>query len=124
MLKQFAFVALLLSSIFYSGSTVHADTISIACGLALPPSVIKESVSGMELEIVQESLKLEGHELQVKFLPFKRVVSSVAKGQLDAALTITEASGNKTLFYSNTHITYQNVAISLKSNAFTVKSVS
>jgi len=104
--------------------SAFSDEISIAVGLALPPYVISQSNTGMELDIVREALKVKGHTAKIIYLPFKRVVATVNSGKADAALTVNEGSGLKYVHYTNSHITYQNVAIGLKKNKLSVTDVS
>ena len=100
-----------------------ADNLKVAVGLALPPYVIQEDNSGMELDIVREALKLSGHTVEPVYLPFARVSKSLEDKKVDAALTVTEASGIANVHYSEPHITYQNVAVSLAKNSFAIQSV-
>jgi len=109
-----------------SAVSLHAmaETLKVAVGLALPPYVIQESDSGMELDIVREALKLSGHSIEPVYLPFARVSKSLQDKQVDAALTVTEASGLSNVHFSESHITYQNAAVSLASKGFKIDTVS
>ncbi|MFC3149923.1 substrate-binding periplasmic protein [Litoribrevibacter euphylliae] len=114
-------VVTLLISLF--SSSLFADHLKLAVGLALPPYVIADNDSGMELDIVREALRLSGHTSEPVYLPFGRVPKSVEEGASDAALTVTESSGLNNVHYSDSHITYQNVAVSLAVNKFPINSV-
>jgi len=100
-----------------------ADNLKIAVGLALPPYVLPESNTGIELDIVREALAANGHTITPVYLPFARVSLALAEKKVDAALTVNESSGLKNVYFSDSHITYQNVAVSLASNNFTIDSV-
>ncbi|WP_020407538.1 substrate-binding periplasmic protein [Hahella ganghwensis] len=113
---------LLLILLFLSGFAGAGD-IRVAVGLALPPYVLTDSNSGMELDVVREALKLKGHSLTPVYLPFIRFGQHLAEGKVDAAMTINEGSQIPDIVYSDTHITYQNVAVALESSGLQIKSV-
>ena len=95
-------------------ATVAAE-VKVAVGLALPPYVIEESNDGIEVDILRQSLLYSGNTIKLFFLPFARVPWSIGSGYADAALTINESSALKDVCYSDSHISYQNVAVSIKS---------
>jgi polar amino acid transport system substrate-binding protein len=100
-----------------------AKEIKVAVGLALPPYVISSENKGMELDIIKETLAMNGHTVKPVYLPFARVPWSLKEGKVDAAMTINESSGIDNVFYSDNHIIYQNVAVSLAKNNFTIDTV-
>ena len=100
-----------------------AKEIKVAVGLALPPYVISSENKGMELDIIKETLAMTGHTVKPVYLPFARVPWSLKEGKVDAAMTINESSGIDGVFYSQSHITYQNVAVSLAKNKYTINDV-
>jgi len=115
---------LVLLSLILNANLLYADEIKLGVGLALPPYVISEDNTGMELQIVQEALALGGHHVKIVHLPFARVPTSIAAREIDAAVTINENSGIRNIYYSDIHMTYQNVAVSLVKNQFAIQSVS
>ncbi len=94
----------------------------MAVGLALPPYFTQKNDSGMELEIIRAALKIKGHTVNTVFLPFARVSYSMNSKKVDCASPMNESSGVNA-FYSNSHIAYQNFAISLKSNNLKITSI-
>ena len=100
----------------------QAREIKIAVGLSLPPYVIQSSNSGIELDIVAQALADSGHTIKPLYFPFARVPVAVQDGEADAAITISESSGIKAA-YSDSHISYQNFAISLARNKFKIASI-
>lgn len=101
-----------------------AEKISMVIGLALPPYVIADRDTGIELEIVRESLAYRGHELVPVYVPFWRVLSMLEQGLTDAAMTVNEDSGiSDGVFYSRSHITYQNQVIGLKSRSYPITEI-
>ena len=96
-----------------------AKEVTVAVGLSLPPYVIQESNAGMELDVVSQALADAGHTIKPLYLPFARVPVAMQDGSADAAITVSESSGIKAAF-SDSHITYQNFAISLSKNALKI----
>ncbi|MEH6404149.1 MAG: transporter substrate-binding domain-containing protein [Sneathiella sp.] len=115
----FALSAVALISISISSSI--AAEIKVGQGI-LPPYGIKESASGIEVDIVRAALKVKGHTITVRFVPFGRVSQDFADGKIDAANTVSPNSGLKAEF-SDSHITYQNVATTLKEGGVTVQTI-
>ena len=104
-------------------SAAGAATLKVAVGLALPPYVISENNTGMELDIVREVLKSKGYDIEPVYVPFARVPLSIEKKEVDAALTVTEAANLKDTYFSESHIMYQNVAVTLKENNVKIDSI-
>jgi len=118
---------LLLGMVFLlsvGSNLAFAKNYKIAVGLALPPYVIQEGNSGMELEVVREALALKGHTVEPVYLPFARVPKSLQDKLVELALTVNESSGLENVFYSDSHITYQNVAVTLAKNKISITSTS
>ena len=97
-------------------------TLKAAVALSLPPYVIQDSNSGIEVDIVRSALQKEGYSLQLDYVPFARLAENLAGKKDDCVLTINESSGVQGVFYSNTHISYQNVVITLKSKNLKITS--
>ena len=100
-----------------------AEDLKMAIGLALPPYVLSGTNSGIELDIVTHILASQGYSIVPKYVNFGSVGKQLQHGKVQGALTITDASGIKNIFYSNEHITYQNVVVSLKQNALSIKKI-
>ncbi len=112
MRKPILALFVLILSIFPAFSQAE---LKAAVGLALPPYIIQETGKGLEADIVRQALELAGYKMKLDFVPFARITVSMANKSADLALTINEGSGLTGVFYSDSHITYQNVAVSLKS---------
>ncbi len=119
-IAQLIFV--LVSFVLALGSAVAAE-VRVAVGLALPPYVIEDSNSGIEVDILRQALSYSGNTVKLSYMPFVRVPWSLGKGYADAALTINENSAIKDVCYSDSHISYQNVVVSLKSRNIKVASL-
>lgn len=99
-----------------------AAEVVMAVGRSLPPYVIVDEWRGMEYDVVREALALEGHTLTPKFVSFARVVRELESGEVNAAMTMRPDSGVKA-FYSDSHVTYRNYAITLASRNIAIKKV-
>jgi polar amino acid transport system substrate-binding protein len=110
--------------LFMFGAGASAQTrLTAAVGMALSPYVLKDATSGLEIDIVRQALQNENYTLKFDLVPLARVPMALKDKSVDCALTLTEASGLTGVFYSQSHITYQNVAVSLKSKGLKIASI-
>lgn len=105
------------------GRAAAQSEVKAAVGLALPPYVIKGSDSGAEIDIVRQALKLARYDLKVEYVPFARLPVSLGQKSVDCALTINEGSGLSEVYYSDSHISYQNVIVTLRSRNLRITSI-
>ena len=97
--------------------------VTMAFGLSLPPYVISESNSGMEMDIIREALAFRGHTLKPVYVPLARVpeefkTEEIQAVQRDGGTNLTPSGG----IYSNmVSITYHDVIVTLKERGLTVK---
>ncbi len=108
-------ITILFVLLFVVNLNLYSKEIKIGIGLSLPPYVISENSTGIEMDIVREALKNKGYLMKPVYVPFARVLKVMQMKTVDAVLTVNEASGLENVYYSNYHITYQNVAVTLKS---------
>ena len=101
-----------------------AKEIKVAIGLTLPPYVLSETNTGIEYDIVKEALALKGHTIVPKYTPFARVVVDMRDGKVDAAITVNESANLGNVHFTDSHIFYQNVAVSLKKNGYNIEKIS
>lgn len=97
-----------------SARAEELQPLRVAIGLSLPPYVIADERRGMEYDIVREALADAGYEMVPVFIAFGDVPRAIADGIADAAMTVTDATVPDQPL-SDVHITYQNVAITLRS---------
>jgi len=109
---------LLASSVFAAGKELK-----VAVGLALPPYIIQETGVGIEVDILKQALADAGYTVKLIFVPMARIKVALSDGTADAALTITEASGVTSAFYSDSHVSYKNAVITLKSRALKIAGI-
>lgn len=91
--------------------------LNIGISFAIPPWVIPETNTGIELEILQEAFKVNGYRIAPNYLSFAMSYSLFEANKLDGILNVTETSVKKG-FYSAPVLTFQNVAISLQEKNF------
>ena len=90
-----------------------SKALNVGVSFAIPPWVITETNSGIELDILTEALSPIGYEIQANYLSFELSYSLFEAGKLDAVLNAKE-SILKTGFLSEPVVTFQNIAISLE----------
>lgn len=123
MLKKNRFIAiviLLFSFIpvsFAKDKTESDKLLDIGISFAIPPWVIAENNTGIELDILKEAFKLSGYRIKPNYLSFALSYSLFEAGKLDGILNVTTASVKRG-FFSEPVVTFQNVAISLKEKNF------
>ena len=104
-------------------SNVHAEEIKVAVGMSLPPYTIQEKNSGKELDIVMQALTRAGYTMKPVYLPFGRISAAIHRGEVDAAMTVNEGMGIQDIFFSENHINYHNVAVTLSKYHFKIDRV-
>ena len=102
----------------------HAESreLTFAVGLALAPYNIPKQNCGIETDIVREALEMKGYQVKTKYVPFARRIREMVEGEVDGVLTVNENSGIEA-FFSDQHISCENVAISLKKNNFNIQEI-
>lgn len=118
-----AMMAVLLASpLLLPSSAALGDEVTVAVAHSVPPYVIVDEWRGLEYDVVREVLALEGHTLKPRFMPLARIIKELDDGTVDAAMTMQPASG-VTAFYSDSHVSYRNYAITLARRDITIKQV-
>ena len=103
-------------------ASASEKTVSVLVGFSLPPYVIESENSGMELDVIREALAVSGYSTKPVYVPAARIRVNIETGKADAAMTINEDSKVKG-YYSDPHIFYQNVAVSLAKNNLRIDSI-
>ncbi len=117
------FPLLIFILIILSSRVVSAEELELAIGLTLPPYIFPDTKTGLELDIVRESLGLVGYSIKPVPVPFARVTRHLTSGKVDGALTVSESAGLEDVFFSESHITYHNVAVSLAGNRYRIEKI-
>lgn len=98
---------------------LFAKELTIGASGSIPPYVIEENNSGLELDILKQALAVKGHSLNIKYLPFARTYHEMKIGKLDGVLNIKEGLLQQ-VYYSDPVINFQNCAISLERHQFQI----
>ena len=99
-----------------------ARDVSMAFGEKIPPFCFPETNSGIELEVIGESLAFKGHVLKPKYYPFGRIALAFKSGKVDAAMTdLGEDMTKIGAFYGDSAVVYDNVFITLKNRNIVIK---
>lgn len=106
-----------LSSSEISSKIKVSKTLNVGVSFAIPPWVITESDSGIELDILKETLSPAGYEIQANYLSFALSYSLFEADKLDVVINAKE-SILKSGFLSEPAVTFQNVAVSLQSRNY------
>lgn len=94
--------------------------IEMVTGLPKPPFVVDNN-QGMQLDIIRAALALQ--DVNVKFInmPFGRNIYSFSRFGYDGVITVLSNTERDDMFVSAPYIRYQNVAVSLSENKFTIE---
>lgn len=103
-------------------SNTSAKKIRIGVSFSIPPYVIKESNSGLELELLSEAFKVKGHTVEIWYLPLARTFDELQRGELDGIINVNEGILDD-VYYSDIVINFQNCAISLTKNHLVINSI-
>jgi hypothetical protein len=117
--NQFAFASL----IFLTFPTCYAEEeVKIAFNNAIVPYIIEKSENGIAVEIVREALQNVGYKLVPVFGSAKNKEELFVKKEVDGMATDNEGSAIHAA-YSNVYVTFQDVAITLKSRNLSINNV-
>lgn len=94
------------------------SVLEIGISFSIPPWVIKEDDSGVELDILRESLSPYGYRIEPKYLSNALSFSMFNEGRIDGVINAKPSVIEKGGFLSDVAVTFQNVAISLQSKGF------
>lgn len=97
---------------FYA-EDLTAIQIRTGVSFSIPPWVIQETKSGIELEIFRKALAPYDYEIDPVFVPFARAFYLFESNKLDAVVNV-KPGAVKNGYYSDPVVRFQNVAISLK----------
>jgi len=120
--KRLIFVFSLVSFLI-STHSAFAKPLNIVIGLAKPPYVIEKPLGGFEIELINLLLKKMKSSGNFIFVPFGRSERMLKEPGIDVILTVNDVMFPKKGTLSDVYITYQNVAISLEENNFSINTI-
>ncbi|WP_347393922.1 substrate-binding periplasmic protein [Pseudoalteromonas pernae] len=97
--------------------------LDIAVGNTLPPYSIAEFESGIEVEIVRTALNNKGYSAEFFYVPFARLKSSLNSQLADAALTLKIDTADTDIFYSEPHVEFHNVVVTLAQSKIDIEAI-
>lgn len=110
--------------VFLNTVACAGEQVNIVVGLAKPPYVFEKKNNGFELELVSHILNKFNKQPNFIFVPYGRSPKMFTADDIDAILTSNKQLMNGSDMLSDTYITYQNVAISLKENNIQLNEIS
>lgn len=115
-------LSLLILFFALTSFSLKADVVRVAFGERLPPFVIPESHSGIEIDIVREALAISGHEFIPQYYPMARIAISFKSRKVDVVMM--DVGEDMSVFgghYGDPPVIYDNVFITLKESNITIK---
>lgn len=114
--------AIILTALLAIPVSAAARDVVVAVNRSVPPYVIVDEWRGLEYDVVREAMAAEGLTIKPKFIAFARIGKELDSGLVDAAISMRPDSGVKA-FYSDSHVSYRNYAITLAGNNLDIKKV-
>ncbi|WP_339079752.1 transporter substrate-binding domain-containing protein [Pseudomonas sp. TMP9] len=102
---------------------VSAQSLRVGFGSHKPPYIFENEARGLEYDIVMAAAKRGGLEPVAYYAPMERLNRMLSKDQIDVMATTNESSGGA-IYYSDTYIRYQNVAVALRSRNLDIQRIS
>ncbi|MBE7637928.1 transporter substrate-binding domain-containing protein [Sneathiella sp. P13V-1] len=121
MRRLFHFFAISLMFFFAASLDGFADEIQLVQGI-LPPYAMPESDSGIEVDIIRAALAKRNHSVDIRYVPFGRVALDFSRSESDAGSPLNPRSGI-IAEYSDSHLVYENVAVSLRENRLKIENI-
>lgn len=100
-----------------------AKTVSVVAGLPKPPFIVEENGKGLQLDLMRKALSKHNIESVFYHAPGGRNITSFQRLNAGVILTVKPDYQHPALYLSKPYISYQNVAISLAENNFTLKTI-
>lgn len=113
-----AVVLLLAGSIGYAPAAERPELL-VAISLDMPPYVMDDAASGLEVDIVRQALM--GYRLHFIQLPYGELQTAVQQRGVDVSLGVQQEDND--LLSSTDFVTFANYAISKKADGFRIDSV-
>ncbi|MCL6416420.1 transporter substrate-binding domain-containing protein [Aestuariirhabdus sp. Z084] len=126
MIAQRYNIALLMLLLLPLNCAAGGNTVKIGVAEFPPYSIVESNrFSGVEVEIVQQSLEVMGYRVELVNYPYGRLPFSFRSKRVDAIIVTLKNFKDIPVFYSDIVLPeYQTVAVYLKENNFQIKSIS
>ncbi len=104
--------------------SAHAATkIEMVAGLSKPPFVIQENGTGIQLDMTKAAFKTQNIEVKFIHIPFGRSIMSFQRFEVDGLITVPKEYQHPGMYLSKPYVHYQNVAISLVEDNYSIDSI-
>lgn len=120
MKKPFLNSVFLLCVLSFHSTPTSARSVTLGVSFSIPPYVIVESNSGLELDIIKRAFDITGYKVVPKYVPLARSFQLYENHQLDGVVNVKQ--GMVKGYYSTDVITFQNCAITLDTTLRKIKS--
>ncbi len=122
--RNILFGSIVVALLLLTGISNHAQAadkpeLLVAVSLDIPPFVMDNAGTGLEVDIVRQALK--GYSLLFIQLPYGELQTAVQQKRADVSLGVQQE--DKDIFESTDFITFANFAISKKADGFRIDSV-
>ena len=122
----YCLAAVLLAAVCLA-APARAREVRVGIGFVLPPYVIRENDSGLEVEIIRRALAEAGHTAVFVYLPNLRLVLEMGRGNLDAvaanrAYDLGRETG-KPAYVSGPTVEFHNYAITRRADGLVIRSL-
>jgi len=94
--------------------------IKLVTGLAKPPFILEEKGKGMQLDLIREAFSFEQKQIKFVHMALGRNITGFLRLNADGIITLPPEYKHPSLFLSTPYISYQNVAVSLSENNFSI----
>ncbi|CCQ10951.1 ABC-type amino acid transport/signal transduction systems, periplasmic component/domain [Pseudoalteromonas luteoviolacea B = ATCC 29581] len=95
----------------------------VAANGFVPPYVIQQDDSGIQLEIIKAALQIQGYkDLKFVYMSNKRAEHAITARMVDVVVNLPVSYEGR-LFSSEPLLDYQNIAVTLKANGYQIQSI-
>ena len=103
-------------------SPVRAIEVRLGFGLPKPPYIMESDNEGLEVEIAEQALAASGCKMIAMHFPPLRGLGMMRAASIDGLMTVDEGIGGDG-YFSDTYISYQNVATTLSKRHIELHSI-
>ncbi|MEW6991321.1 substrate-binding periplasmic protein [Colwelliaceae bacterium 6441] len=100
------------------------NSLKLIAGLSKPPFILEEKDKGLQLDLIRAALKQENISVNFTHMPLGRNITGFRRINADGIVTLPPDYVHPALFLSKPYISYQNVAVSLVENQFSINTLS
>lgn len=102
----------------------ESNTLELITGLAKPPFILENQQYGLQLDLIREAFASENIKVNFNPMPLGRNITGYRRMNADGIITLPPSYEHPALFMSKPYISYENVAISLAEDYFTIEKIS